>query len=401
MAATTSYQAGAETTNTVISYAVEAVWGTKPAVAFQAIRYTGETLTGAKTRQRPTEIITTREASQAVTTQQTASGAINYAFSYATYDDFFACLLQNDWQALQTVAGVAADITITQSAGVTTLSSTTSSKFVNLAANTWIRLLGFTNATNNGFFFVKTHSSDVSLILTGPTAATTVTETPATTLAQIRASTIKNGTTFKSLWIQQKFASNQYLTYAGAYPTRMTIQGGIGAFLSGAVDLVAKAESEVSADGSTGATTAAPTGRVIDPIAGFVGLFWNDLPVTATVDQFAITIENIGAASEFGMGSANAAGILGGTFQASGTFRAYFKDFTYYDLFQAETSGRLAIIVKDSAGNGYAFTFLSAVLAADGVAVGGPNQPVYQNFTIEGGPSGVLGTFVIDRLAGS
>src|SRR5450755_1746237 len=80
MPATAGYQAGLETNATQISYGVETTWGTAPAVQFQAIRYTSETLAYAKTRQRPAEITGTREAAQGVTTQQQASGTINYAF---------------------------------------------------------------------------------------------------------------------------------------------------------------------------------------------------------------------------------------------------------------------------------------------------------------------------------
>ena len=66
MPATAGYQAGVETNQTRISYAVEATWGIAPAIPFQAIRYMSDTLAETKTRQRPSEINITREASQAV-----------------------------------------------------------------------------------------------------------------------------------------------------------------------------------------------------------------------------------------------------------------------------------------------------------------------------------------------
>ena len=110
MAATAGYQAGVEANQTQLSYGVEATWGTKPAVQFQAIRYTSETLALTKTRQRPGEINITREVSQAVTTQQAAGGTINYALSWGTYDDFFASLMQNDWTTPYVITSIGTDI---------------------------------------------------------------------------------------------------------------------------------------------------------------------------------------------------------------------------------------------------------------------------------------------------
>ncbi len=180
MAATTGYQAGVETNNTQISYAPEAVWGTLPASAFQAIRYLRETLGGTKTRQRPQEINQTREASAAITTQQAASGAIDFALSFGTFDDLFSAALGSDWQTPVALAGAAGDISLTNvSSTSATLGSTTAGKFTAINAGQWIRLLGFTNAANNGLYRVAAKVGSTSLTLTSLVA--TVTETPAGT----------------------------------------------------------------------------------------------------------------------------------------------------------------------------------------------------------------------------
>lgn len=398
MVATTGFSAGIETNSTQLSYGVEAAWGTTPAVAFQAIRYTSETLNLTKTRQRPSEINTSREVQGGVTTQQAASGSIAYALSATTYDDFFSIVMQNDLQTPVVIAGVAGDIVLTNTSGTITLTTATGGKFTNITALSWIRLLGFTNAANNNLWFVSIKTSATNLTLVGPQVG--VTETPTTTLAQIRASTLKNGTTFKSLFLQQQFSSILYLTYPGAYVSRMTIQGGIGNFMTGSIDVVAKNEVKAVTNQSTGGVVAAPTGRVLDPVGGWLQATWNEALFPAAVDQFSITMENTGATAEFGLGSVAAQGILSGTFMASASFRAYFKDFTQYDLFTQETSGRLAFAVKDSTGYAYVFTFLNAVLLGQ-INSGGAGQAVYASFTVEGSPSTTVGagTLIIDRLA--
>lgn len=401
MPATAGYQAGIEANQTRISYAMETTWGIAPSVAFQAIRYMSDTLALTKTRQRPNEINITREASQAVTTQQTAGGSINYALSYAVYDDFFSVALQQDWQAFQAINGIAADIVLTQSAGTVTLSSTLGTKYSTISQGSWIKLYGFTNATNNGWWFVLTKTDNSHLILTGVNRLTAVTETPTGTNAHLRGSTITNGITFKSMFMQQKLSNTMFLVYPGSYVSRMTITGGIGNFFTGAIDIIAKNETDLLVDSSTGSVVAAPSNVVMDPVNGFVGAYWNGVPMVGSLDQVSITLENQGAAPEYALGSATAVGLLGGTFSASGTFRMYFNDFTNYNLFQAETSGILSFIVQGSTGNSYAFTFPNAILLQR-VPAGGPGQPVFAEITFEGNPDPFgSGTVRIDRLANS
>jgi hypothetical protein len=397
MPATAAYQAGIEANQTRISYAVEATWGVAPAVAFKAIRYMSDTLAETKTRQRPSEINITREASQAVTTQQTAGGTINYAMSYSTYDDFISVVLQKDWQAFQTINGIAGDITLTNTGGVVVLSSTLSTKFANLAQGCWIKLYGFTNPLNNGWWYVKIHTDDSHLTLEGTNRTSVVTETPAGTAAHVRGSTITNGTTFKSLFLQQSMSPSMFLVYPGAYVARMTLSGSVGNFFTGAIDIVAKDEDNNTTDSSTGAIIAAPTNTVMDPVTGFVGAFWNGAPMVGTLDQMAVTLENTGAAPEYGLGNQLSVGILSGTFSASGTFRMYFNDFTNYNLFTTETLGVLTFIIQGNTGNSYAITFPNAFMMVK-MNAPGPGQPVYAEVTFEANPAPTGGTVIIDRL---
>jgi hypothetical protein len=403
MVATTRVLSALETNSSAIGYIFESAWGTEPAGALQLIRYTSSTLAPTRTTQRPNEITSTREAAISVTTQVTAGGTINYALSANTFDELvFANVLQADWGSTLTINGSSGDITLTASSGAVTLSSTTPGKFASIASHSWIRLLGFTNTANNTFWFTTTGGTDSpdSISLNGPNLATAVTETPSGAAAKVRSCTIKNGTTFKSYFVEQQFSSGAvYMQYPGAYASRATLTGGLGAFMTGTVDLVAKTGQTATTTASDSTATAAPTGRVVDPIGGFVGCYFNGAALGTGVESFAITLENAGSAPEFQMGSSSAIGCLGGTFTASGTLRAYFVDFTLYQNVINETSGQLAFIVKDYAGYAYAFTFLDAKLNGQ-IAVGGPGQAVSVDYTIEAGPT-TLGTFVIDRLAAS
>jgi len=396
MPATTGFQAGVEANATQYSYGVEAIWGTAPATTFQAIRSTSESLSGSKRRDRPSEINTSREASAAVTTQEQAGGSISFALSYGTYDDCLSVLLGSDWQAAQAIAGIAGDITITNvSATRATLSSSLGTKYANIALGQWIRTLGFTNAANNDIWYVSTKASNSNLTIDKITTGAPVTETPAGTAAQVRAQVIQNGAQFKSLFVQQKLASNLWLRYPGTYISRGTLSGGVGQFLSGTFELLAQQELNATTDASTGGITAAPTGRVHDPVGAFAGVFLNQAALGSVVDSFSITVENSGAALEFGMGSAAAQGMLAGTLMVSGSLKIYFRDFTLYTRAKNETAGNLAIVTKDAAGAAYVITLPNSLLINPKVEAGGPGQAVMATFDIEGSP----GPFIqIDKL---
>lgn len=399
MAATTGYQAAIESTDTQLSYIAESVWGTAPASQFQAIRYTGETLSGTKNRARPTEINALGEATSEVTQSEAAGGSINFALSYGTYDDLISSVLANDWQALQSIAGVAGDIALTNTSATTaTLISGTAGKFTNISAGQWIRLLGFTNAINNNIYYVATKVSALSLILTTPFGAT-VTETPTGTLAQVRASMLTNGTLFKSVSMQQKLAAALWFRYPGMFFTDMQLGASVGQFVSGSFTAIAISESSAVADQSTGAVLAAPTGKVHDAVAGIGGVLMNEVIVPGVIDTFSLNVQREGATANYGLGSAAAQGMVRGTTAVSGTLKMYFKDFVQYAFFKAETQRRCAFVTKDAAGNAYVITLQSAALMNPGLGVTGPNQPIMATFQLEGNPAATGGTIQIDRLA--
>lgn len=97
MVATTSYQAGQESTLAQLAYIQEAAWGVTPTGKLQQVRFTGESLSGQKTRARPNEINASRSASAAVTTEETAGGGVDFALSYGTYDDLLSGLVGGEW----------------------------------------------------------------------------------------------------------------------------------------------------------------------------------------------------------------------------------------------------------------------------------------------------------------
>ena len=103
----TNYSVAIDTSDIVVAYGEEVVWGTLPSVAFKALRLTGESLSENKTRARPQEINPSGVVSHAITTQVAVEGAFNVAFSSGTFDDFMAGALNSTFAAGTVSNGVA------------------------------------------------------------------------------------------------------------------------------------------------------------------------------------------------------------------------------------------------------------------------------------------------------
>jgi hypothetical protein len=203
---------------------------------------------------------------------------------------------------------------------------------------------------------------------------------------------------FKSFFVQQKYASNLFLQYPGCFVSGMSLMGGTGQFLNGSFTLLAQQEQSATAEGGTGAPTAAPSGLVHDPVAGFKGMLLNEAAVGAALDSFTISTAASGASQEYAMGSAAAAGIIMGLTEIKGTVKLFFKDFTLYARFKSESLGALEFVTQDPAGNAYVITIPNGALMNPKIEAGGPSQAVYATFDLEGNPQAGGGTIQIDRL---
>lgn len=383
---TTGYTAAIATNDVVMSYAPEATWGTKPAVAFQQIRVESEGFTGTKSRTRPSEINASGQVSAAVTTKIESKGDLKMGLSAATPFDVLAASFSATPSAA-IGAGVAAktDIAATAS-GFTQVAAA----FITagIVAGQWIRVSGFSTASINGYYQVLT------------VAAGTITTLPAPATTQVAGSTVtisgqmaRQGTAFQSFFFQKQLAANMFLQYAGAWPTGGNVSAALGGFFETGVQFLCKDQTKAVADGSTGAQTAAGTGNVIDTVTGFGTIYRGAVALSAVVSKIDLKWEQQSARAIYGMGSASASGMGKGLVEASGTIELYFKDFTYYDEFIAETAAMVSFRGVDATGAGYIFTITNATIMNPKITAGGPNQDVTAVFELEGNPSSPAGVF--------
>ncbi len=400
-----AYQAALETTNTAMSYAMESTWATAPASTFQAMRILSESMAHKKTRTRPPEIRGDRQSAPALTTQEGASGSIVFPVFYSEtgrasqFDDFLSSVVGGDWQPPTVIVAVGGDIAL-GAGGV--LTSTTADKFASILVSQVLKLNGFTNAVNNGFYRVAQVVSGSSLVL-APIGFVPVAETPAGTTARISFSNLRNGQFFKSIFAQQRLdpAGTKWFRYPGIYATKGSLTLSLGQFLQASFDVTAQQEMRGLTDVSTGGIIPAPNTRDYDPIAGFKGVFWNDAPLGTGVNSAGFDLMNEGAAGEYFLGSALAQGMLGGTFMANSRSEFAVRDFLLYDAFRAETQGVYSVHYGDQVGNRYVFTMPNSIIMFDsGVPVSGSNKMLMASVSVEGSPSSEAGcTISIDRFS--
>jgi hypothetical protein len=98
----------------------------------------------------------------------------------------------------------------------------------------------------------------------------------------------------------------------------------------------------------------------------------NNTSVAAVIDGINLNITRDGAAAQFGLGSSAAQGVLRGVVTISGSVRIFFRDFTLYDDYKAETARSLSYRSVDDTGSGYQITLPSAILLNPNITAGGP-----------------------------
>lgn len=407
----TDYNAGIDSSDVVMRYGEEAAWNNVPAVAFQNIRLTGESFSEQKTRTRPEEINASGFVSHALTTQVAATGGVNFGLSFGTYDDLMGGMLNSTFAAdlaIQSVVttGVIGAASVLATAGVPGFEFGDATDNDDIVAGSWIRVSGFaTNPSNNGLFrvlAVDTVNEEITVSLTaGQGGSGLIAESSTGSEVNIQGAILRNGTSFRSFYFEKQLAAALFLVYSGSYVSDANLSAQVGGFLEGTFNFLCASEASGTSTASTGGPTDAPSGRVIDTVAGFSKLEVADAAIAAVVQGINWTVTKNNARAQYGLGAAAAQGMARGTIDVSGTMSVYFTNFTLYDMYKAETDQLVSFAALDDLGQGYIFTLPGVTLMNPTVVAGGPDTDVVSEFQLEGNEgSGVYAGVVmqIDKI---
>lgn len=418
----TGYNAGLDSSDVIVRYGEEAIWDAVPTLDYQNVRLTGESFAEQKTRTRPEEINALGYAAHALTTQVQATGALNFALSYGSasgvgYNDLLEGLVNGDFTAELTIQSVAGTGIITAyDGGTTPLPNLTGAGFAfgdaqgdAIAAGQWFRVSGYGTATDGIYrcTAVDLANDEVQVSLTAGDGATIVDQDVSTAAEVfIEGSMLRNGVSFHSYSFEKQLSANKFLYYGGSYISDGNLTAQVGGFLEGAFNFLCASEGSGTATLSDDTPIAAPTGRVIDTVAGFSNLEINDVVTPAVVQGISWNAAKNNARAQYGLGASNAQGMARGTLEVSGSMSVYFIDFDLYDLYTAETDQLISFRALDDLGQGYIFTLPAVTLMNPQIVAGGPDTDLVSEFELEGNasPTGTYAGVVIqvDRIpAGS
>ncbi len=396
----TGFNAGIDSSDVVFSYGEEVVWNTLPAVQFQAIRLLSESLSETKSRTRPPEIRADGQAAHALTTQVSAAGSIGLGFSLGTYDDLLGGMLGDTLSTALAIDDATNDmdgVLNVEASGNPGFTSSVTDKFNDIKVGQWIRTFGWiaSSGANNGIFRVLSvttgASAAIQVYATEGDAANIIDETPASGTQGIRGQFMRNGVEFRSWYFQKTLAAALYLTYPGSYITGGTMTAELGGFFQGTLEVLSASEQNLTSDQSTGAVLDAPSGRVIDTVAGISNLFVGGA-ITSIIQSLSLNMTKENARGQYGIGNLDsngdptAAGMGRGTMTVSGALSIYFNDFTQYQLYKDETDTIISFRAFDNTDAGYIITLPAATLVNPSIVAGGPDTDIVANFELEGNP---------------
>ncbi len=399
---TTNYSAAIDTSDVQLAFAEETTWGTAPTQAYaatitgtyQMLRLTGESIAESKQRTRPQEINPTGVVSNAVTTQVSTEGGVNFALSAPTVTS--NVILKSYEQFLCAVIG-ANDFAPEVSVSATSCTTTTivGTGMATIPANTWIMVSGCVAQPGNNGWWKTTNANSTATTITLAANQALVAETVAITVRYTPQLT--NGTNFRSFTFEKKLASNLYLTAKGAQVTQFQLNASVGGFAEGSFNVMAKEITTGTSITPTNGYTAAPVGRVINTVSGVAKVWMDGNVLSAPAQSFQLNLQRQNARAQYAIGSSGAQGMGKGTLDVNGTLSLYFKDFTMYNYYRNETAVNIELALMDANYGGYVLTIPAATLMNPSIVAGGPDTDVMAEFQLEGNPSaGVI--FKLDRV---
>jgi len=341
----------AEANQVDLWYDKETAWGTKDTTpTLIELRFTRESFEGEKDTEESDEINESRMLEDIIETGQRARGGFEFELSYASYDDFFLGLLYDiAWSSAvtntdTTYAAVASGNKFTDSGA----------QFVvdGFLSGQWVEVRGFTGAGTTANGYHKITALDASnMTVAGITLIDDSAGESVTITMQPQAI---NGTTESSFSFERQWTdlSTMFNTFAGMVVERMTLTVPNQGKVTGAFDFIGKVEATDTATFGDGSPTGANTNQIMS-VGNHVKYVY--MGYTA-INVGAINLEFVNATREDRYVTSKYPAAIGkGGFRVNGTVQIFFTDHTHKTLFLNHTETSFAMVLEDSAGNGYIF----------------------------------------------
>ena len=343
----------------------EVTWGTTPASALAAIRYTSENLGLRKETQRSDEVRSDRQTTDIVEVGKSVDGGFDFEASAGAHDIYMEGTLNSDFNADSAFSATTVDAAVGDNSF-----NDSGSGFPTLVPGQWIRVAGFTTAANNGWFEVVTRTA-AKIVVTG---ATLVTEAVGDTIT-ISDSTLVNGTTKKSFSLEKNMSDvTQFMGITGARADGLSLSIASRQKVTGNYAFMGKSAGLAGATIGSGAYSAAPTNPVLNASANVARLLEGGavLGTGVYVQKLDIQYSNNTRIID-GVGSNTAVEIGVGRFNCTGTMTALFESEVLFNKYLNHTLSAINAAIEDVNGAGYMFSF-PAVYYTNGDVIGAGND---------------------------
>lgn len=390
-----------------ISYGVETTFATVPAVAFQEVRFTSDSLGQDTETTSSQEIRSDRQVSDIIRTNISAAGDVAGELSYGARDPWLKGVLQSAAWSSASSAATGTDYTF--AAAGQTVTSGSNNEFSSLAAGDWITISGAAQSANNGTFRINavqstnpgTADNDRLVLEHGLTSI--VNESTGATVVVTKEARITNGTTFESYLIQKQFQdlTNIYEIYYGMAPNTWNLSIGLNGIATTTFGFIgSKAESKTS-NSSTGSVTAATTAAVMNSIDNVVAI--KDASTGSSnlcFQNWSLDLNN-NLRARGCIGRLGAASIGSGTVDLTGSTQALFESHAIIDQYLNFTTSYQILRLRDAANNRYIIDVPAIKYTNARRVAGGINQDIIADLSWSAFRHSTLGyTIRIVRIPG-
>jgi len=362
----------ATSNQTAVRYVEESNFAETPASpVFKELRYTGESLNHNIETITSEEIRADRMTSDLIQVGAMNDGEVNLEMSYGSYDDLIEGAMAARWATTINVSG-ATDISVDSTSSI----ASGGTSLAGVPVGAWVKISGFTNAANNGYFQV-TASTASSLDF----VQTTLVVEPAGDSIDITGSSIKNGVTPISYTFQkylQDATTPTWIQYLGCRVGSWDLSFDTAAILTGSFGIMGTSSTASSSAiaGQTIDPATPTTTEVMNAVNNVADIVIDGVPSTYYFSSLSLNVNNNLRAQQ-AIGSLPAINIALSRLSITGSIMFYFENKDQYDKYVNGSRLSLSFRVEDSAGNAYQITIPQIEFSSGSITAGGLDTDVF------------------------
>lgn len=345
------------------------------------VRLTGEGINYNVNSETSQEIRSDRQIPDSAQVSADVGGPINFELSYAAFDDFLRSVLYKN--AFTTAIGISATDIAADNAASEFTSTTTDFTANNISVGQFIKVGGFSNADNNGYFRVTSVATNALGVTPAP--GTTEAAGPSVT---IDGSMLKNGTDIVSFSMEKQFedanaGAGEFMLAKGMRCGSLQLQLQSASRVTGNFGFLGRTYTP-SGTTSANSESEAPQNSIMNATSN-VALIregGSELTDPNWASQLTLNIDNSQEARR-AIGNLTPIGVRAGRCNATISLQTYFGDRTLYEKLVNDTESEIMFAMEDSAGNAYVVDLPRLAPQSGEVMAEGPDQDVYTQMELQ------------------